>query len=126
MTEQQPSYFMSERGRGTAFVTYILYLMSIPSVGILALIGLVVAYVGRGESTGIARTHIDDQIRYWWIAFWWGVAIVVGYIVGGVLTVVLVGIPILILAWLAALIVAIWFTVKSVFGLIALLDGRPR
>ena len=36
--------------------------------------------------------------------------------------------PILILAlaWLASLIVAIWFTIKGVFGLIALLDGRPR
>ena len=124
MTEQT-AFPMSERGRGTAFVTYALYLLSIPSAGILALVGLIVAYVGRDEAGGMARTHIEDQIRYWWIAFWWGVAIVLGYIVGGALAVVLVGIPILVLAWLAALIVGIWFTVKSVFGLIALLDGRP-
>lgn len=124
MTEHT-AYPMSERGRGAAFVAYALYLLSIPSAGILALVGLIVAYVGRNEATGAALTHIDDQIRIWWIAFWWGVAIVIGYIVGGALAVVLVGIPILLLAWLAALIVGIWFTVKSVFGLIALLDGRP-
>ncbi len=122
-----PSYFSPpERGSATAFVTYLLYLMSIPSVGILALIGLVVAYVGREEATGVARTHIEDQIRVWWVAFWWSVAIVLAYIVGAALTVVLIGIPILVLAWLAGLIVAIWFTVKGIFGLIALLDGRPR
>jgi len=126
MTEPQQTTYEPERGRATAFITYSLYLLSIPSAGILALVGLIVAYVGRSESTGVARTHIEDQIRIWWIAFWWGVAIVLGYIVGGLLAVVLVGIPILMLTWAAALIVAIWFTVKSVFGLIALLDGRPR
>ena len=31
-----------------------------------------------------------------------------------------------VLAGLANLVVFIWFTVKGVFGLIALLDGRPR
>lgn len=124
MTEQS-SYPIMERGRATAFIAYALYLLSIPSAGILALVGLIVAYVGRDEATGAARTHIEEQIRVWWIAFWWGVAIVLGYIVGGALTVVLVGIPILILAWFAALVVGIWFTVKSLFGLIALLDGRP-
>lgn len=125
MSETVP-LFPPEPGRGAAFVTYVLYLMSIPSAGILALIGLIVAYVARDEAAGVARTHIEDQIRTWWIAFWWGVIIVLGFIAGGALTVVLIGIPILALAWLAGLIVAIWFTVKSVFGLIALLDGRPR
>ena len=125
MTE--PGYlFPPEPGRGTAFVTYVLYLMSIPSAGILALMGLIVAYIGRDDAIGVARTHIEDQIHTWWIAFWWGVAIVIGYIVGAALTVVLIGIPIIMLAWLAGLVVAIWFTLKGVFGLIALLDGRPR
>lgn len=122
---EQSSYPILERGRGTAFIAYALYLLSIPSAGILALVGLIVAYVGRDEATGVARSHIEEQIRVWWVAFWWGVAIAVGYIVGGALAVVLVGIPILMLAWLAALIVGIWFTVKNLFGLIALLDGRP-
>jgi uncharacterized membrane protein len=123
----EPAYFFSpERGRAAAFVTYVLYLMSIPSAGILALIGLVVAYVGRADAEGTSRSHIERQIRTWWTAFWWAVAIWAAYIVGGILTVVLIGIPIIAFAWIASLVVAIWFTVTSVFGLIALLDGRAR
>jgi uncharacterized membrane protein len=125
MSESQ-TFFGAERGRGTAFVVYVLYLMSIPSAGILALLGLIVAYVGRAEATGVARSHIEDQIRVWWTAFWWAVAIWVMYVVGTALAIVLIGIPILMLAWLASLIIFIWFTVKGIFGLIALLDGRPR
>ena len=125
MSETQ-AFFGGERGRGTAFVVYVLYLMSIPSAGILALLGLIVAYVGRAEANGVARSHIEDQIRVWWTAFWWAVAIWVMYVIGTALAIVLIGIPILMLAWLASLIIFIWFTVKGIFGLIALLDGRPR
>lgn len=125
MTE--PAYFFSpERGRAAAFVTYVLYLMSIPSAGILALIGLVVAYVGRADAEGVSRSHIEHQIRTWWIAFWWAVAIWVAYLVGGILSVVLIGIPIIVLASIASFVVLIWFTVTGVFGLLALLDGRGR
>lgn len=123
----EPTYFFAhERGRAAAFVVYVLYLMSIPSFAILALVGLVVAYMSRADATGIARAHIENQIATWWTACWWAVGIWVLYIVGAALTFVLIGIPIVALAWLASLVVAIWFTVKSVFGLIALLDGRPR
>ena len=123
MTE--PAYFFSpERGRAAAFVTYMLYLMSIPSAGILALIGVIVAHIGRADAEGASRAHIEHQIRTWWTAFWWAVAIWAAYIVGGILTVVLIGIPIIMFAWIASLVIAIWFTIKGVFGLLALLDGR--
>ena len=118
--------YSTERGRGAAFLTYVLYLLSIPSAGILALVGLIVAYIGRGDASGVARSHLDDQIRMWWVAFWWTVAIWIIGAIGIVLTVVLIGIPIIWLAALASLILLIWFTVKSVFGLLALLDGRGR
>jgi|CXWL01.1.fsa_nt_gi uncharacterized membrane protein len=114
-----------EAGRSAAFLAYVLYLLSIPSAGILALIGVIVAYSARATATGAARTHIEDQIRVWWAAFWWAVAI---WIVGGLgmlLTVVLIGFPILFLAAFASFIILVWFTAKSFFGLLALLDGRP-
>lgn len=119
-------FYSPEPGRGAAFVTYVLYLVSIPSAGILALVGVILAYAARAEAQGVARGHIEHQIRYWWTAFWWGVAIAVGYAIGAALTFVLIGIPILALAGLAGLIVMIWFTVTSALGLIALLDGRAR
>lgn len=124
MTPSPHPLYGAEPGRSAAFAVYVLYLMSIPSAGILALIGLVVAYAARAEAQGSARTHIEDQIRIWWIAFWWAAAIVIATIVGAALVVVLIGIPIIWLASLAGLIVMVWFTAKSVLGLIALLDGR--
>lgn len=124
MTE--PAYFFShETGRGAAFVAYVLYLVSIPSAGILALVGVILAYAARDAAQGAARTHIENQIRTWWTAFWWAVTIWIATGIGILLTVVLIGFPIIMLAGLASLVVMIWFTVTSALGLIALLDGRP-
>ncbi|MBY0562979.1 MAG: hypothetical protein K2P58_02235 [Hyphomonadaceae bacterium] len=118
--------YSSERGRGAALLTYVLYLLSIPSAGVLALVGLIVAYVGRAEAAGLARSHLDHQIRIWWTAFWWTLAIWIVGAIGVVLAIVLIGIPIIWLAGLASLVLLIWFTVVSLFGLLALLDGRGR
>lgn len=126
MTYQPQPLYAPEPGRGAAFVVYVLYLMSIPSAGILAFIGLVVAYTARADAVGAARAHIEEQIRIWWVAFWSVAAIIVAHAIGIALTIVLIGIPILLLASLAGLIVMVWFTVKSAMGLIALLDGRAR
>jgi uncharacterized membrane protein len=115
----------SEAGRGTAFIVYVLYLLSIPSLAVFALVGVIVALVGRDGSGPLARAHLDDQVRFWFVAFWWAIAIAIATLVGWVLTVVLVGFPILGLAWVAALIVGIWFTVKSLLGLLKLMDNRP-
>jgi|CXWL01.1.fsa_nt_gi uncharacterized membrane protein len=121
----EPAYFFSqENGRGAAFVTYVLFLVSIPSAGILALLGVILAYAARATAGGAARTHIEHQIRTWWSAFWACVGIAILGAIGAVLVVVLIGIPIVFLAWVLGLVVMIWFTVTSALGLIALLDGR--
>lgn len=116
----------SQAGRGAAFLVYTLYLLSIPSAAIFALIGVIVALSSRDGASPLARSHLDDQIRIWMIAFWWGVALAVVTIVGVILSVVLIGFPIL---WLAAglgFLVMVWFTIKSALGLLALMDGRSR
>jgi uncharacterized membrane protein len=114
-----------EPGRSTALIVYVLYLLSIPSAAVFALIGFVIALLGRDGAGPLARAHLDDQVRIWWVAFWWGVALLVMCGVGILLTFILIGIPILWLAGLIALIVMIWFTVKSLLGLLKLLDSRP-
>jgi len=123
MTSTSPD---QEAGRGAAFLVYVLYLLSIPSAAIFALIGVIVALSSRDGASPLARSHLDDQIRIWMIAFWWGVFVVVATIIGAILAVVLVGFPIL---WIAAglgFLVMVWFTIKSALGLLALMDGRPR
>jgi uncharacterized membrane protein len=116
----------NDAGRMTAMAAYILYLLSIPSAGVFALIGVIVAYVGRDGAGPLARSHLNEAIRIWWVAFGWGVACVLGYVIGGLLTIVLIGFPIIWLFMVIGFIVAVWFTIKSLLGLLALLDGRPR
>jgi uncharacterized membrane protein len=106
---------------------YILYLLSIPSAAVFALIGVIVAYATRSTAVGLARAHLDEQIRLWWIAVMWGVGLFIASMIAWALTVVLIGFPILWIIGLLYFIVLVWFTVKSLLGFIALLDGRaPR
>ena len=116
----------SEPGRGAAFLVYGLYLLSIPSAAIFALIGVIVALSSRDGAGPLARSHLDDQIRIWMIAFWWGVALVIAAMVGALLAVILIGFPILWLVGVLGFLVMVWFTIKSALGLLALLDERPR
>lgn len=115
-----------EAGRTSAFIVYVLYLLSIPSFALFALLGVIVALVARDGAGPLPSSHLRDQIRVWFIAFWWAVGLAVLGLLGTVLTVALIGFPILWVVGLLAFLVMIWFTVKSLLGLLALLDGRPR
>lgn len=113
-------------GRNAAFIVYTLYLLSIPSAGAFALLGVIVALVSRDGAAPLARSHLDDQVGVWFTAFWWAVGLIIVTIVGWLLAPILIGIPILWLAWVGGLLIGLWFTVKSILGLLALLDYRPR
>lgn len=116
----------SEPGRFSAMLVYGLYLLSIPSFALFALLGVIVALSARDGASAFARSHLNDQIRIWFVAFWWGVVLAIATVFGWMLTPILIGFPILWIIALIALIVMIWFTIKSLFGLLALLDGRAR
>ena len=73
----------------------------------------------------MARQHIDAQIALFWSVFWWTIAAWVGIAVSAVASVVLIGIPFLFLFLLIWFLLSVWFTVKSVLGLINLLQNRP-
>ena len=107
-------------------LVYGLYLLSIPSFALFALLGVIIALSARDGAGAFARSHLSDQIRSWFVAFWWGVVLAIATVFGWMLTPILIGFPILWIIGLIALIVMIWFTIKSFFGLLALLDGRAR
>jgi uncharacterized membrane protein len=123
MTNLSPS---NEAGRLSAIIVYALYLLSIPSAAIFALVGVIVALAAKDGAGPLARSHLDDQVRIWFIAFWWAVGIAILAVFGAVLSIILIGIPILWLCGVLGFCVMVWFTVKSLLGLLALLDGRPR
>lgn len=112
-------------GKVPALIAWALFILSIPSANVLVLVGLVVSYVSRGSATGVPRQHIEAQIRLFWSVFWWTVAAWVGIAVSAVASIVLIGIPFLLLFLLIWFLLSVWFTVKSVLGLIQLLQDKP-
>ncbi|MET4682409.1 hypothetical protein [Brevundimonas faecalis] len=125
MTDQPQAALERGNGRDGAILAWILYILSIPSANLLVLVGLVVAYACRGSATGLAAQHIEAQIRLFWSVFWISVILWALVAVSIVASIMLIGVPFLILFGLLLLLVSIWFTVKSVLGLLALLNDRP-
>ena len=112
-------------GKVGALIAWALFILSIPSANVLVLVGLVVSYVARGTAVGVARQHIEAQISLFWSVFWWTIAAWIGIAVSALASVFLVGIPFLLLFVLIWFLLSVWFTVKSVLGLINLLQNRP-
>ena len=115
-----------EPGRFAALVVYLLYLLSIPSLAVFALVGVIGALAARDGAGPLARSHLDYQVRIWFTSFWWTIALAVLMVIGWILTIVLIGLPIIWIAGVGFFIIFIWFTVVSLLGLLALLDGRRK
>jgi uncharacterized membrane protein len=82
---------------------------------------VIVAYAGRGSATGVARDHIEAQIKLFWSVFWWTIGL---WIVAIVSFVTIILFPLGLVALLLLFLLHVWFTVKSVLGLINLLSDR--
>ncbi len=106
-------------------VVYGLYLLSIPSVWVAVLIGLVLAYANREHAGSRMATHYQFLIQTFWKSIWWAVIGVVAVIVGGIFSVLLIGIPVLIAGCLILAAVHIWFYVRVAVGLIYLVQDQP-
>jgi|SRR5215217_7310351 len=111
-------------GKVAALAGWGLFILSIPSANLLVLVGLVVGYAARGTATGLAREHLEAQIRLFWSVFWWTIACWIAIVVSFVASFVLIGIPFLIIFGMLWFLISVWFTVKSIFGLVNLLGDR--
>ncbi|HTQ15337.1 MAG TPA: hypothetical protein VMH86_15810 [Rhizomicrobium sp.] len=102
-----------ESFRGTAVIAYLLYLIGWPCLHLTTVIGLILAYVQRGESRGtIWESHFSNLIEVFWLGLLLG-------IVGAILIPVFgVGIPVLV-------IVFVWMLYRTIRGLVRAIDGRP-
>ncbi|HRD29554.1 MAG TPA: hypothetical protein PLO65_14740 [Caulobacter sp.] len=106
-------------------VVYALYLLSLPSAWVAVLIGLVLAYANRDTAGPRMATHYQFLIQTFWKSIWWAVIGVVLVIVGGIFSVLLIGIPVLIAGGLILAGVHIWFYVRVAVGLIYLAQDQP-
>jgi uncharacterized membrane protein len=99
----------SVEGKGANLV-YILYLVGL-IVGITSLVGLIMAYINRGDAPDWVKTHYRYQIRTFWIGLLYG-------------AVGLITIPIVI-GFVILLLVAIWWIVRCAKGLKSIGEGQP-
>ena len=110
-------------------IVYGLYLIGLVN-GVTILIGIIIAYVCRDKAAPRTATHYTFQIYTFWlsIVFW-----LLGWIliiVGIPLSIVLIGIPALILGGIIVSVVSLWVAVRCIVGLLYVMQGeaypRPR
>ncbi|WP_022701741.1 DUF4870 family protein [Oceanicaulis alexandrii] len=94
-----------------AVINYALLLVGIGN-GLTVLIAAILAYVRKDNADPLVKNHFQFQIR----TFWYWLAMVV---VGLLTWVFLIGMLILLIA-------NIWLVIRSVVGMIRLVDGRPH
>ena len=106
-------------------VCYGLYLLAF-ATGITAIIGLVIAYAQRSSAGPTMQTHYTYLIR----TFWGGLMMMlvggVTFGVGALLAIILIGFPIMGLAWLILTIATIWYAVRCIIGLVYLSRGDAQ
>jgi uncharacterized membrane protein len=103
-----PAPSITHDERQMALVVYILYLVHF--IPVAPIVGLVLAYVERGTAPAWLKSHYEFQIRTFWIGLLY-------FVVAMVLCVILIGIPLLFVAW-------IWFVVRCALGLSRLLRSE--
>ena len=97
--------------RAATWTVHLLYAAAIVT-GVTGIVGLVVAYLKRGDAAGtIYASHLAYAIRTFWI----GLALT---LVGIVLSFAVIGVPLLVLT-------GIWFIVRCVKPMVLLADGKP-
>lgn len=97
-------------------VIYGLYLFGAFSALLTVFIGLILAYAQRGSAGPRMESHYTFLIRTFWLTIWW---VVIGAgltIVGGILSLVLVGLPILGIGLLILSLFGIWFIARCCLG----------
>lgn len=126
MSETETAVVTTE-DRTLPAITYGLYLLGLVSL-ITIPIGLIVAYMNRDNAGPRMRTHYTFLIRTFWIGIGIFLALGVLIAVSAVMSVLLIGIPFLMLFLALWGAVAIWFAVRCIVGLVYLSQGEayPR
>jgi|GEM_PF-3133156 hypothetical protein len=58
-----------ERGVATAFIVYVLLLISLFTGGLSALLGMILAYDRKAQAGPVTATHFGFQLKIFWICF---------------------------------------------------------
>ena len=91
-----------------------------PLSGIVGIIGIILAYVKRGEATGTwLASHYRWLIRTFWYSLLWGC---IGAIIFVLLAIILIGLVIGYIIWVAT---TIWVLYRLIRGYVLFKDSEP-
>ncbi len=112
MSESVPSEVANtqEDGSGVLKITYMIFLGGL-IIPILTIVGLIMAYINRGDAAPWVASHYRWLIRSFWIN------LLLAF-VGGILIFLYIG-------WIVLLVVFIWYIVRLVRGFSAALKKKP-
>ena len=110
--------------RAMPAVVYVLYLLGLFH-GVTLIIGLIMAYVLRGNSGPLNGSHYTYLIRTFWSSLVVGLIGAGVALVGAVLSIILIGIPILWAGGVICFLAWLWAIVRTIVGAVRLADGRP-
>lgn len=96
-------------------IVYVLYLAGFVS-GFTSIIGIVIAYVNKGEGPDWIQSHYEFQIR----TFWLGLLLGIGAFI------LMLPLAFFGIGFLLPLAVAVWFIVRCVFGVKYLSRREPH
>jgi uncharacterized membrane protein len=106
-------------------VVYGLYVFGAMSMLITVIIGLVIAYANRATAGPRMDTHYRFLIQTFWKTISWFLIGIALCIVGAVLSLILIGLPILFAGIFIVCVVGVWFYVRCVVGIIYLVQDEP-
>lgn len=107
---ESPTISIEPGSRGNANLIYFLYIVAPVFFQMLALVGVVMAYLGKGKGDALIENHYRNQINIFW-------KMLLYCVISGLLTFILIGL----LLFLAAL---VWYIVRIVKGMQALAAGE--
>ena len=116
-------------GKPAAMIVWALFMLALPSANLLAIVGMLVAASARGGTAGLARQHLDRQLKLFWSSA------VINIVLSGICMVGIVSLamdlsqaawllPMTVISGLALIGLTLWFTIRSAIGALNL--GRDR
>ena len=109
--------------RMIAGIIYIMFLL-LPTF-LPVLIGLVLAYANRSTASAMLRSHYVFQIRTFWMFFGWAIIALAMIGIGIPLSILLVGIPVIILGSVILGSLGLLFALRCLVGLYYLAQSQP-
>jgi uncharacterized membrane protein len=106
-------------------IVYGLYFLQL-FTGFTVLIGVIMAYVLRDRATEVTRSHYDFLIATFWKAIFPLLVSIVAFVVGLVLSIVLIGIPILMGAVFMFAAICVWYLIRCVVGAVYLAQNQAH